>query len=177
MACERSISASPQPPVDARHYFVDIDRQRIHDYLIRELNFMQTIDFANLEFTVEPSDVDEDQFVSLWNVAASTMKGDASQARSLASKFLGFLCKHRCGLAAISPSDAKYLDEWFERDDSLLYDWKPESENVDMVAQHVHVPFDMFCNFLHEHKFQGDKNYSPRRATRVEWFTNDWNVG
>ena len=76
-----------------------------------------------------------------------------------------------------NPSDAKYLDEWFERDNSLLYDWKPESEKVDVVAQHVQIPFDLFRNFLRDHKFQADKNYSPRRADRVEWFTNDWNVG
>ena len=138
---------------------------------------METIDFANLEVTVEPADIDEDQFVSIWNVAASTMGGDSTQTRFLASKFLGFLCKHRCGLLTVSPTDATYLDEWFERDNSLLYDWKPESDKVDVVAQHVHVPFDFFCKFLREHNFQGDKNYSPRRADRVEWFTNDWNVG
>ena len=138
---------------------------------------METIDFASLELTVEPTDLDEDQFVSIWNVAASTMGGDANQARCLASKFLGFLCKHRCGLLILSPTDAQYLDDWFERDNSLLYDWKPESDKVDVLAQHVHVPVDLFRNFLKKNKFQGDKNYSPRRADRVEWFTNDWNVG
>ena len=138
---------------------------------------MATIDFANLEFTAEPTDVDEDQFVSIWNVAASTMGGDATQTRHLASKILGFLCKHRCSLLAASPMDAKYLDEWFERDNSLLYDWKPESDRVDVMAQHVQVPLDLFRNFLRENKFDGDKNYSPRRADRVAWFTEDWNVG
>ena len=138
---------------------------------------METIDLENLELTVEPTDVDEDQFVSIWNEAASTMRGDATRARFLASKFLGFLCKHRCAFMTASPTDVKYLDEWFERDNSLLYDWKPESEKVDVIAQHVHVPFDLFRNFLQKHKFQADKNYSPRRADRVEWFTNDWNVG
>jgi hypothetical protein len=145
-------------------------------HLPQKLRFMETIDLANLEFTAEPHDVDEDQFVSIWNVAASTMDGDVAQARALASRFLGFLCKHRCPLLAVSPSDAKYLDEWFERNNSLLYDWKPESEKVDVVTQHVHVPFDLFRNFLRDHKFQGDKNYSPRRADRVEWFANEWNV-
>ncbi|HIF32354.1 MAG: hypothetical protein ABGX07_14565 [Pirellulaceae bacterium] len=138
---------------------------------------MATTDFENLEITSVPTDADEDQFVSLWNVAASTMGGDATQTRYLASKFLGFLCKHRCGLLAVSPTDAKYLDDWFERDNSLLYDWKPESEKVDLLAQHVHVPVDLLRNFLQKHKFQAEKNYSPRRADRVEWFTNDWNVG
>ena len=138
---------------------------------------METIDFANLDITSKPTDVDEDQFVSLWNVAASTMGGDATHTRCLASRFLGFLCKHRCGLLSVSPTDASYLDDWFERDNSLLYDWTPESEKVDLLTQHVHVPFDLFRNFLQANKFKGEKNYSPRRADRVEWFSNDWNVG
>jgi hypothetical protein len=138
---------------------------------------METTDFANLEITVQPTDVDEDQFVSIWNVASSTMGGDLPRTRYLASKLLGFLCKHRCGWLAASPTDAKYLDEWFERDTSLLYNWKPESDKVDVVAQHVYAPFDLLRNFLREKKFQGDKNYSPRRVDRVEWFTNDWNIG
>jgi len=138
---------------------------------------MTTTDLANLEITVKPADVDEDQFVSVWNVAAATSDDDATQTRYLASKFLGFLCKHRCALVTVSPMDAKYLDEWFERDNSLLYDWKPESDKVDVVAQHIHVPFDLFRRFLQDHGFQASKSYSPRRADRVDWFTNDWNVG
>jgi len=163
--------------VDDHRQFVDVDWKGFHYDLLQKLRCMETIDLANLEFTVEPTDVDEDQFVSIWNVAASTMGGDATQTRFLASKILGFLCKHRCRFLTASPLDAKYLDEWFERDNSLLYDWKPESDKVDVVAQHVQVPFDLFRNFLREHSFQGDKTYSPRRADRVEWFTNDWNVG
>lgn len=138
---------------------------------------METIDFTNLEITANPADTDEDQFVTLWNIASSTMGGDTQQTRFLASKLLGFLCKHRCGLLASSSSDVKYLDERFERDNSLLYDWKPESEQVDIITQHVSAPFELLRNFLRDKKFQADKNYSPRRADRVEWFTNDWNVG
>lgn len=138
---------------------------------------METIDSTSLEFTVNPTDLDEDQFVSIWNVTASTMGGDATQARELACKLLVFLCKHRCPLLTVSPTDAKYLDEWFERDNSLLYDWKPASEKVDVVAQHAHVPFDLFVNFLKDHKFSPDKNYTARRVDRVEWFSNEWNVG
>ena len=136
-----------------------------------------TTDLANLELKVDPSDFDEDQFVSIWNLASSTMEGDSVQARVLASRILGFLCKHRCGLLTVSPTDAKYLDEWFERDNTLLYDWKPESDKVDVLTQHAHVPFDLLCNFLRDKKFDPEKNYSPRRADRVEWFTSDWTVG
>ena len=138
---------------------------------------MELEDLTKLEITVEPSDVDEHQFSSVWNIASATMGGDATQARFLASKFLGFMCKHRFNFVIASPTDAKYLDEWFERDTSLLYNWKPESESVDVVAQHAYVPFDTFVSFLKTKKFQADKNYSPRRADRVEWFTEDWNVG
>jgi hypothetical protein len=150
---------------------------RYDQQLSRDVSSMATIDDTNREFTAEPSDLDGDQFISIWNIASSTMGGDASQARLLASKFLGFLCKHRCGFLTATANDAKYLDEWFERDNSLLYDWKPESEKVDVLAQHVHVPFDLFCNFMRDHKFNGEKNYAPRRADRVEWFTNEWNIG
>ena len=38
---------------------------------------METIDFAHLEITSKPSDVDENNFVSLWNVAESTVSGNA----------------------------------------------------------------------------------------------------
>ena len=82
---------------------------------------METTDTKTLEITAEPTDLDEDQFVSIWNVAASSMGGDTIQTRMLASKLLGCLCKHRCGFLVTSPSDAKYLDEWFERDNTLLY--------------------------------------------------------
>ena len=112
---------------------------------------MVNTEFAHLELKVDPADVDEDQFVSLWNLAAFSMNGDSVQARTLASKLLGFLCKHRCGLLTISPTDAKYLDEWFERDNTLLYDWKAESDKVDVLAQHAHVPFDLLCKFLRDH--------------------------
>lgn len=138
---------------------------------------METTTTSGLEFTVEATDVDEDQFVSIWNIASSTMSNNAIETRALASRLMGFLCKHRCGLVTVSPTDAKYLDEWFERDNSLLYDWKPESEKVDVIAQHAYVPFDAFCGFVQSNKFKIEQNYSPRRADRVEWFTNDWNVG
>ena len=138
---------------------------------------METIDLAKLEVKVEPSDCDADGFISVWNIASTTMGGDYEQTRMLASRFLGFLCKHACPFVIVSQTDATYLDEWFERDKSLLYDWKAESEKVDVLAQHAHVPFESFKYFLKSKKFQADKNYSPRRADRVEWFSNHWNVG
>lgn len=138
---------------------------------------MKTIDLANFEITAEPTDLDENQFVSIWNIAASTTGRDANLARMLASKFLSFLCKNRCGFLVVSPTDAKYLDEWFERDNSLLYDWSPESDKIDVVAQHAQVPFDAFVSFLRDKKFTAEQNYNPRRADRVAWFTDDWNIG
>ena len=138
---------------------------------------MTAMDLADLKISVEPQDFDEDQFVSIWNVAAKTMQNDPLQTRMLASKFLGFLCKHRCAFVIVSPTDATYLDEWYERDNSLLYDWSPESDKVDVISQHAQVPFDTFAEFLREKKFSAEKNYSPRRADRLNWFSNDWNVG
>ena len=99
---------------------------------------------AELEIKIDESDLDEDRFISIWNIANATMEGDAVQARSLASKFIGFLCKHRFAYVVVSPTDAKYLDEWFERDNKLLYDWKPESDKVDVITQHAYVAYDAF---------------------------------
>lgn len=135
------------------------------------------IEQEELEIKIDTNDLDDEQFISIWNVAAATMNGDAPQARLLASKFLGFLCKERFAYVIVSPSDAKYLDEWYERDNSLLNDWKPESDKVDVVAQHALVPHQVFMRLLTDRKFSIDKKYSPTRATRVDWFTNDWNVG
>jgi len=138
---------------------------------------MTSSELDALQIMVEPSTVDEDQFVSIWNSASASMNGDTTNARMLASKFLGFLCKQRCDFVVASPTDAKYLDDWYERDNSLLNDWKPESDKVDVLAQHAQVPFDAFVTFLDDHNFSVEKNYSPRRSVRVEWFTNDWNIG
>lgn len=138
---------------------------------------MTLSELAELNFRVEPSEVDEDQFTSIWNVASATMDKDATGTRMLASKFIGFLCKHQCDFVVVSSTDAKYLDEWYERDNSLLNDWSAESDRVDVITQHAQIPFDAFVDFLKVNKFSAEKNYSPRRAARVEWFTNEWNVG
>lgn len=132
---------------------------------------------ASLEITVDEDCLDGQRFASLWNIAASTMGGDIEKTRALASKFLGFLCKHQCPLVVASTTDLTYLDEWFERENALLYNWKADSDKVDVVAQHAQVPFDYFRSFLEEKKFRPTVNYSPRRADRVHWFKNVWNVG
>lgn len=132
---------------------------------------------ADFNVSVDPEKLDEDRFVSLWNVASATAGGDYAQTRTLASRLLGFLCKKRCAFVVVSPTDASYLDSWFERDNSLLYNWTGESETVDILAQHAHVPFDVFSRFLQAEKFNPTVNHSPRRADRVAWFNDDWTVG
>jgi hypothetical protein len=130
-----------------------------------------------VEVCVDPETVDEDGFVTLWNVAAATMNGKTELTRVLASKLLGFLCKQKCDFVFTSSTDAKYLDEWFERDQSLLYDWSPQSEKVDVVAQHAHVPAKALLRLLKDKKFNPTVNHNPRRADRVDWFTNQWCIG
>ncbi|HBJ36464.1 MAG TPA: hypothetical protein DDZ51_17280 [Planctomycetaceae bacterium] len=132
---------------------------------------------ASLVIKIDPETVDEDGFVSIWNVAATTMGGKTELARVLASKMLGFLCKHQCDFVFASSTDANYLDQWFERDTSLLYDWSPASEKVDVVTQHAQVPAKALVRFLKEKKFDATKNYSPRRADRVQWFSDLWCIG
>lgn len=132
---------------------------------------------ASLVIKIDPETVDDDGFVSIWNIAATTMGGKTELARVLASKMLGFLCKHQCDFVFASSTDANYLDQWFERDTSLLYDWSPASEKVDVVTQHAQVPAKALVRFLKEKKFDATKNYSPRRADRVLWFSDLWCIG
>jgi hypothetical protein len=136
-----------------------------------------TTEQAEFNIKIDESDLDEDRFISIWNIASTTMDGEADQARMLASKFIGFLCKHRFAYVVVSPTDATYLDEWYERDNKLLNDWSAESDKVDVITQHAHVSYDAFLRLLTDKKFSHEKNYSPTRANRVDWFTNDWNVG
>lgn len=132
---------------------------------------------APLEITVDEACLDGERFASIWNIAQSTVGGDTARARALASKFLGFLCKHQSPLVVASTTDLNYLDEWFERENALLYNWKADSDKVDVVSQHAQVPFDFFRMFLSEKKFKPEANYNPRRVDRVNWFQNVWNVG
>ena len=97
--------------------------------------------------------------------------------RALAAKLLGFLCQKGCDFVVVSTTDAEYLDAWFERDSKLLYDWQPDSEKVDVLSQHAEVPFEALVVFLKNHKFNPEANYSPKRADRLEWFSNQWNLG
>ena len=136
-----------------------------------------TTEQAGCTIKIDENDLDEDRFISIWNVALATMDGDAVQARVLASKWIGFLCKHRFEHVVVSPTDAKYLDDWYERDNSLLNDWKAESDKVEVLTQHACVQYESFLGFLASKKFNVEKNYSPTRANRLDWFSNDWNVG
>jgi hypothetical protein len=134
-------------------------------------------DLTSSSLTFEPEDLDSDGFISLWNLASASVGRDPKQARHLASKLLGFLCNKRCSFVVTSTTDADYLDEWFERDNRLLYDWSPESERVDVMAQHAYVPAEVCLKFLHSNKFDPNSNFNPRRAVRVAWFNDDWSVG
>ena len=123
------------------------------------------------------SDLDEDGFVSIWNIASNTCDGDLAFTRSLACKLLIFLCKRKCDFVLTSSTNAQYLDEWFERDTKILYDWKPASETVDVVAQHAEVPYKPFLSFLINQKFDAKTKYTATRADRVKWFQEAWCVG
>ncbi|MCA9215643.1 MAG: hypothetical protein KDB27_21405 [Planctomycetales bacterium] len=138
---------------------------------------MDTTELTDVEIKISADDTDKDGFVSIWNVASASMDGDTTMARVLASKIIGFLCKHRCNFVLVSQNDATYLDDWFERDKSILYDWNPDSEKVDVITQHAHVPAEAIVDFLETKKFKPGVKYAPKRSIRVEWFQEDWNVG
>lgn len=130
-----------------------------------------------IDFKISPDDQDENSFVSIWNIAAATCDKDEAKTRALAAKLLNFLCKRDCDFVVISPADAEFLDNKFEAENKLLYDWKPESEYVDILAQHAEVPGKAFMSFLTTHKFSPTTKYNPRRADRVEWFNERWCIG
>ncbi|MEM9587542.1 MAG: hypothetical protein AAGA03_09690 [Planctomycetota bacterium] len=125
-----------------------------------------------------PADLeDPNGYATLWSIAAATFDDDLEKTREFAGRLLGFLCKQKCDFVVCSSTDAEYLDSTFERDNKLLYNWKAESEYVDMISQHAEVPYNTLRLFLLNRKFKPDGNYSPRRADRVEWFQDMWNVG
>lgn len=140
-----------------------------------------TVDLAetlvDLELVATPDVLDDDNYATLWNIASSTVGGDYDRTRFLANTLLLFLCKNRFPYVVASNTDMQYLDEWLERDNKLLYDWTPQSEMVDVVAQHACVPFDTLRQFLNNHRFKIDAKYTAKRSLRVEWFKTDWNVG
>lgn len=137
-----------------------------------------TVELADeIEIKSNPSDMDDDGFITIWNIASASSDGDLEQTRALAAQFLCFLCKRDCDFVVTSTTNAEYLDEWFERDNKLLYDWNLDSEKVDVLAQHAEVPYEPFVSFLGNQKFKPKTKYSPRRADRVEWFQNKWSVG
>ena len=130
-----------------------------------------------IDFKIKPEDQDADGFVSIWNIASATCDGNLEESRALAAKLLNFLCKKQCDFVVCSSSDAQYLDEKFETENKLLYDWKPESEYVDIISQHAEVPGVAFMSFLKTRRFNPNTKYNPRRVDRVEWFTDMWSVG
>lgn len=134
-------------------------------------------DLMEVQIKASPEDLDEDGFVSVWNIASTSCEGDLTLTRALASSLLGFLCKKDCDFVVTSTTNAEYLDAQFEKDNKVLYAWKADSEMVDLVAQHAEVPYQAFKTFLINQKFSPKVNYSPRRIDRVEWFQNKWCVG
>lgn len=130
-----------------------------------------------VKLRIDPETVDEAGYVSIWNVASATVAGDTVLARALASRLLGFLCKHQCDFVVTSSTDARYLDEWYERDQGLLNDWAPTSEKVDVLSQHAQVPGQALLRLLRSKGFDPTKVYSPKRADRAKWFSEGWSIG
>jgi hypothetical protein len=129
------------------------------------------------KITIVAPESDSDGFVTIWNVAAASCGDELAATRDLAAKLLLFLCKKKCDFVVTSSTNAEYLDSWFERDSKLLYDWKPGSEFVDVVAQHAEVPIAGLLLFLKNNKFDPSATYTATRAVRVDWFREMWCVG
>lgn len=122
-------------------------------------------------------DVDEHGFTSVWNIASAICDNDLAQTREMAGRILGYLCRKEYEHVLVSSVDAQYLDEWFERDKAILYNWKADSETTDAITQHAQVPAASLISFLKRERFKPTANYSPRRADRVAWFQEKWGIG
>ena len=130
--------------------------------------------------SIDSQKVDADGFIRLWDLAACTPTGDKrsdSETRVLAGKLLGFLCKLRYENVLVTQHAATYLQDRFERNEQVLYNWSPETDNIDLVAQHIEVPAQEVIKLLAKKRFDPQENYNPRRSSRLEWFNNDWKVG
>jgi hypothetical protein len=127
--------------------------------------------------TMTLGEVDDDGFATVWSIASASCEGDVEQTRALAAKLLLFLCKKKCDFIVTSSSNAEYLANWFEREKKLMYDWKPESEFVDVVSQHAEVPGQTLIMFLKNKNFDTNGKYNATRAERVAWFEEAWCVG
>lgn len=132
---------------------------------------------VNIKIQIDPETLDDAGYVSIWNVASATVSGDTVLARAVASRLLGFLCKHQCDFVVTSSTDARYLDEWYERDQGLLNDWAATSEKVDVLSQHAQVPGQALLRLLRLKGFDPTKVYSPKRADRAKWFSDGWSIG
>lgn len=123
-----------------------------------------------MAFKVADDHIDEEGFATVWNICADTVGTDLTQVRDVAGRVLGFLCKHNAEFVVATSNNVEYLDEKFEQDKKVLYDWKKESEMVDLFAQHVEVHFETLRLFLANRRYKPDANYSPVRKDRVAWF-------
>lgn len=147
-----------------------------HEELVAE-PVAEEVKPALSDVKVVMGEVDEDGFASIWSIAAASTGGDNVLTRALASKLLLFLCKKKCDFVVTNSNNAEYLTNWFERDTKLIYDWKPESEFVDVVTQHAEVPGETLMLFLQNKGFSTDGKYNATRAERVAWFQDMWCVG
>lgn len=128
--------------------------------------------------TLNINNTDEDGYITLWTLAQGSLGYTRSNqtVRELASRLLNFLCKHRYPYVLVAGHDADYLDEMAERDEAAFFNWSPESDKVDLIAQYIKVPAEAVTRFLTANGFNAAEAYSARRSTRQEWFRDDWNV-
>jgi hypothetical protein len=128
--------------------------------------------------TLNTSRKDEDGYITLWRLAEDSLGyvRSAQTIRELASRLLNFLCKHRYPYVLVVGHDADFLDEQAERDEAAFFNWSGDSDKVDLIAQYIKVPAEPLARFLKEKGFNAAESYSARRATRQEWFKDDWKV-
>jgi hypothetical protein len=139
---------------------------------------METEEKLTEALTFNFSRQDEDGYLTLWRLTEDSLGyvRSSQTIRELASRLLNFLCRHRYPYVLLAGHDADYLDEMAERDEAAFFNWSPDNDKVDLIAQCIKVPGEPLARFLKEKGFSAAESYSARRSTRQEWFANDWNV-
>ena len=145
--------------------------------VLKGINMPDNQDNPVPSIRVHSDDLDENGFAKLWNIASASSEGNLEATRRLAASLLCFICHKNCDFVVISTTDAEYLDAWLERDSKLIYNWKEDSESVDVMTQHAEVPFKALEQFLSNNGFSTEATYKPTRAKRLDWFNNRWSLG
>jgi len=107
--------------------------------------------------------------VTLWDFCRVQKRWN-SHGRTLCSRILNFICRHKYRNIRISDRDE--IVKRFQENEHVLYRWSINSSYVDYIAGKLLVDSDELLSFLKDKCFDPDVTYNPDRYTRNDWFFN-----